>query len=317
MNPDNTMTLVETARLYYEHNLSQQAIAQRLDISRPGVSRLLQKARDKGIVTIRINDPSERGTRLEALLQERYNLKKVYIVPSDPDYRVVQLQLGRAAVRFLDETVSDNMVLGVSWGTTLQEVARQVKRRDLKNTYVVQLNGGISRAEYDTHASEIAQTIGVRYNAIPYLLPLPAVVSDPEVKSAILSDKNMARTLDLARKASVALFTVGSFSTKSVLVKAEYFEPEEVQGLLENGAVGDICSRILKKDGSICSKELNSRTIGIELKDLKNKPYSVAVAGGPEKAEAIRAGLLGRWFNTLITDDNTAKILLTESGEDQ
>ncbi|NOZ75409.1 MAG: sugar-binding transcriptional regulator [FCB group bacterium] len=309
------MILVEAARLYYEHNLSQQAIAQRLKISRPGVSRLLQKARDKGIVEITIHDPSQRGTRLESQLRERFSLKRVSVVPTNPDYSKLQQNLGRAAVRFIEENAADNLILGVSWGTTLQEVARQVKPKAYRNMIVVQLNGGISRAEYDTHASEIAQTIGERFQAIPYLLPLPAVVSDPQVKQAILSDKNISRTLSLARQATVALFTVGSFSWESVLVKADYFEPEEVQSLLDRQAVGDICSRILDREGRICSPELDSRTIGIELSDLKQKEFSVAIAGGKDKLAAIRAGLKGNWFNSLITDEWVARELISEAGE--
>jgi len=42
----HTSLLVEIARLYYEHNFSQQKIASKLGISRSGVSRLLQRARD-------------------------------------------------------------------------------------------------------------------------------------------------------------------------------------------------------------------------------------------------------------------------------
>ena len=37
--------LVEAARLYYEHDFSQQQIAQKLGVSRPSVSRILHKAR--------------------------------------------------------------------------------------------------------------------------------------------------------------------------------------------------------------------------------------------------------------------------------
>ena len=41
--------MLEVARLYYEHQFSQQQIADKIGISRPGVSRLLQQARDTGI----------------------------------------------------------------------------------------------------------------------------------------------------------------------------------------------------------------------------------------------------------------------------
>ncbi|RMF10265.1 MAG: sugar-binding transcriptional regulator [Candidatus Neomarinimicrobiota bacterium] len=310
MSRNETMILVEAARLYYQHNLSQQVIAQKLNVSRPTVSRLLQKAREQGIVEIRIHDPGERGTRLEQQLMQVYSLKLARVVPSAPEYRMIQRHLGKAAAQVLADHVRDGMTVGLSWGTTLQEVARQVKRHAYRQLTVVQLNGGISRAEYDTHASEITQTIADRWEALPYLLPLPAVVSDASVKAAILSDKHISRTLELGRQASLALFTVGSFSRESVLVKADYFDDREVADLLQQGAVGDICSRILDRQGRICSPELDHRTIGIELEELQRKELAIAVAGGREKLAAIRAGLRGRWFNGLITDEGVARELV-------
>jgi len=310
LQSDKTLIMVEAARLYYVHQLNQQQIAKKLGISRPGVSRLLQRARDDGIVRIEIVDPSERGSQLEDKLKKQYGLKKVVVVPEDEDVHVVKRRLGQAAVIMLDQIVTEGTILGISWGTTMQEVARQVRSKHIKDVVVVQLNGGISRAEYDTHASEISQKIGEKYRAIPFLLPLPAVVDQSDLKRAIVSDKNIARTLELARKAEIAIFTIGSFGHQSVLVKADYFEIDEVDSLLSRGAVGDICSRIISYDGKICSDELNSRTIGIELEELKRKQYSIAVAGGKEKLQAIKAGLQGQWFNTLITDEWVAFELL-------
>ena len=318
MNPEfeEISILVETARLYYEHGLSQQQIASKLGVSRPGVSRLLQTARDRGIVSIKIIDPTGRGTRLEAQLTETFSLKKVVVVPnSGEDYQIIQKRLGQAAVQLLDELIVNDLTLGVSWGTTMQAFAGQVQRHGAQNMTVVQLNGGISRAEYDTHASEIAQTIGEKYSAIPYLLPLPAIVDNPAVKQAIISDKQIAYTLNLARQAPVAFFTVGSFDYESVLVKADYFEESEVTDLLDRGAVGDICSRIINNEGKICSVSLDARTIGIDLDELKDKSHAVAVAGGKDKLPAIRAGLRGRLFNTLITDEWIANQLLQSINE--
>ncbi len=305
--------LVEAAKLYYEHQLSQLEISKKLGVSRPTVSRLLQQARNAGIVKIEITDPSEVGTQLESALVDKFDLKKVLVVPNDiDDNSIIKKRLGKATVVLIDQLISEGIILGISWGTTMQEVARQIRPRRVKDMIVVQLNGGISRAEIDTHASEIAKGIGESYKAIPYLMPLPAVVDSANLKQAILSDKNISRTLELGRKADIALFTVGSFDYDSVLVKADYFESDEVEALLQSGAVGDICSRILKADGTICSKELNSRTIGIELEEIKKKPYSIAVAGGKEKLAAIQAGLKGKWFNYLITDEWIATELLRD-----
>lgn len=305
--------LVEAAKLYYVHQLSQLEISKKISVSRPTVSRLLQQARDIGIVKINITDPNEVGTQLESALSIKYGLKKVIVVPYDSDNtQVIKKRLGKASVLLLDKILSEGSILGISWGTTMQEVARQIQSRKIKNMVVVQLNGGISRAELDTHASEIAKTIGDRYQAIPYLMPLPAIVDNAELKMAILSDRNISRTLELGRKADIAMFTIGSFNYNSILVKADYFNDTEVEKLLDAGAVGDICSRILTKEGKVCSKELNGRTIGIELEEIKEKQYSIAVAGGKDKLAAIKAGLKGKWFNSLITDEWIATELLKD-----
>jgi len=294
--------LVEAARLYYEHDFSQQQIAKKLGVSRPGVSRLLNKARELGIIRIEIKDPLDSGIKIESDLKKKYDLKKIVVVPEDDRMTIIKKRLGQAAVKMLNELITDNFVLGVSWGTTMQEVARHMPEKKMQNLNVVQLNGGVSKAAYDTHASEIAQTIGIKLHATPYLLPLPAIVDSPQVKKVITSDKNIARTLDLGKKSEIAVFTVGLFNEDSVLVKADYFEDKEIKSLLGKGAIGDICSRIIDNNGHICSESLNSRTIGIELDDLKKKPYSIAVVGGKEKLPAIRSALCGKWFNCLITD---------------
>ncbi|NQV15183.1 sugar-binding transcriptional regulator [bacterium] len=309
---DRNPLLLEAARLYYEHNLNQAQIAARLDVSRPGVSRLLQEARDSGIVKIQIIDPNASGTRLESALRQKYGLKHVVVVPSDKDDTVLKSRLGYALINLLDQLLTENTTLGVSWGTTLLAATEHLKSRAMKNMTVVQLNGGVSKAELDTYASEIAGRMGENYHAIPYLLPLPAIVDTAELKKAIISDRHIAKTLKLAREADIAAFTVGAFGSKSVLVQADYFEEEEVQALIQQGAVADICSRLIKADGSICSSELDDRTIGIELEELKAKPFSIAVAGGTDKALAIKAGLAGGYFISLITDEDVANELLGE-----
>jgi len=305
--------LIEIARLYYEHNFSQEQIAKKMEISRPGISRLLQQAREMGIVRIKIVDPSHSGTRLEAKLKDKFGLKNVIVVPNDSSSTQIKKHLGEATVRFLDGLVNKNTVLGVSWGTTMQEVAKSFKRKSVDGMVVVQLNGGVSKAGYDTHASEVAQKIAEKCSATPYLLPLPAIVDNADLKQAIMNERNISRTLEYAINADVAIFTIGLFNQDSVLVKADYFEPDEINDLIKKGAIADICSRLITDKGEICSQELNQRSIGIELENLGTKKYSIAVAGGKEKLPAIRAGLKSGIFNVLITDEWVATQLLEKA----
>ncbi|EFG7218134.1 MarR family transcriptional regulator, partial [Escherichia coli] len=59
MDKEKQQLSIEAARLYYQSDYSQQQIAEQLQISRPTVSRLLQFAKEKGYVQIRVMDPFE------------------------------------------------------------------------------------------------------------------------------------------------------------------------------------------------------------------------------------------------------------------
>ena len=309
--PKNIPLIVEVARLYYDYHLSQNQIAQKIGISRPGVSRLLTQARDQGIVRIEIIDPQQNITQLETQVSEKYKLKKVIIVPNEEisDFELKN-RLGFVAAKYLEKLMREGITLGVSWGSTIQSVANQINPKRLSNVTVVQLIGGLSKAEYDTHASEISMTVAKNYQALPYLLPLPAIVDSTELKQAIVNDKNISKTLELAHHAEIALFSVGALNHDAALVKADYLDKADVDLLLSKGAVGDICTHIITENGEICDFDLDERTIGIELKNLGKKRFSIAVAGGKEKLKVIRAGLLARYFNVLVTDEITANNLL-------
>jgi acetolactate synthase small subunit len=55
-------------------------------------------------------------------------------------------------------------------------------------------------------------------------------------------------------------------------------------------------------------------SFAIDLDNLKQKKLSIAIAGSPNKIEVILGMLRGRYCHVLITDEETAKCLLTRSG---
>jgi deoxyribonucleoside regulator len=311
LSDEKLSKLIEVAKLYYQFDFSQQKIAEKLGISRPSVSRMLQQAKEQGIVQIKIFDQSEGTERLANSVKETFNLKHCIVIPV-PEYNeeVIKMELGKAAANYLGEIVQNGDIIGTTWGTTLYEVAEHVKPKNVKDVSVVQLNGGVSYSESNTYAAEILNFLSTAFNTSPHFLPLPAVVDHPVVANAIISDRHIKRVLNLGKQCHIALFTVGEFTKESTLFKAGYFSSDDFDGLKAQNAVGDICSRIFDSEGNICSKELDERTIGINLSDLSNKPYSILVAGGMEKVDAIIGALKGQFTNVLITDQHTAQILL-------
>ncbi|MFD1736620.1 sugar-binding transcriptional regulator [Bacillus salitolerans] len=317
MKDEKLSKLIEVAKLYYQFDFSQQQIAEQLGVSRPSVSRLLQQAKERGIVQIKILDQTEGTEQLAELLKKYYKLKHCIVIPIlESNKDAMKKELGKAAANYLYDIVKDGDIIGTTWGTTLYQVAQNVQHKNVKGVSVVQLNGGVSYSETHTYASEILNYLSAAFNTAPHFLPLPAVVDHPLVANAIMSDRHIKHVLELGRKSNIAIYTVGELYNDSTLFKAGYYSVEDIELVKNHGGVGDICSRIFNKYGHICSQDLDERTIGIKLSELSNKEYSILVAGGLEKTEGIYGALTGQFSNVLITDQYTAQSLLEmEEGE--
>ncbi len=304
--------MVRVARMYYEFGYIQEVIAEKEGISRSSVSRILDKAYKEGIIQIKVVYPLQPVRDLEESLKAHFNLKKVFVVPMIIDHPdAVRNDLGIAVAGFLKEIITDGEIIGVSWGTTLPYVTHNMGIIPKQRITVVQLNGGVAKNYLSTQSGAIVEGFVQAFNAVPYMLPVPAIVDSVDLAAAIAADSNVKQTLDLARQARIALFGIGRASNESILVKAGYFCQGEYEDLLNKGAVGDICSRYFKIDGSIADTELYNRTVGISLEELAVKDYSIAVANGEEKAEAILGALRGGYVNTLFIDECAARKCLS------
>jgi len=310
MDQDKIRKMIDAAKMYYFMDYSQQDIADKLGVSRPTVSRFLQQAKEEGFVQIRIMDPSEDTAKLAYQLKQKYNLKKVIVVPV-PHYEddLIKEYLAEDTALYLDEVVKDGDTLAVTWGSTIYQIARKLRHKHVNQVNVVQLKGGVSHLETNTYNSEILHLFGKAYNTYPHFLPLPAIVDHLLVKQAMESDRHIRKILDMGEQANIALFTVGVTESDSLFLQMGYFSEEELN-VIYSKAVGDICSRFFDTSGQICVPDLNARTIGIELEALKHKEQSILVAGGARKVEVIYGALRGRYANVLITDQFTAKSLL-------
>ncbi|MEH7546801.1 MULTISPECIES: sugar-binding transcriptional regulator [Bacillaceae] len=310
MEQDKLNKVIEAAKLYYLLDYNQNEIAKILGVSRPTVSRLLQQAKSEGIVKISIMDPTENVENLASQLEKKFHLKKA-IVASIPQYEdhIIKNYLGEMAANYLEGIVKDDDIIGVTWGTTLYHIAIELRQKFVKNVKVVQLKGGVSHAETNTYASEILYLFGKAFNTTPLNLPLPAIVDHVVVKQAMEADRHIRRILEMGKQANIALFTIGSIKTDSLLFQLGYFTDSDLESI-SGKAVGDICSRFFDKDGQICNESLNERTLGVNLDELSKKEYSIVVAGGPNKIDGIYGALIGKYANVLVTDQFTAKFLL-------
>ncbi len=309
---DNLEFLARVASLYYEEGMTQQRISEELGYSRSAISRFLTAARDSGVVEIRVHHPLQRDLDLEVRLKELFHLDTIRVLKGyNWEYQRMLPRLGSLGARLVEERVRDDMLLGVSWGTAVYEVANALRAPYLPNLTVIQMIGALGTPDPQIDGGELARSYARAFGGRYRIFPAPALVESPEAQAAIMQERPIRDTLDLARQVDIAILGIGTTDpAMSSFVRAEYLTPAEVGDLADTGAVGDVCAVHFDAQGQVLDLPLAARVIGVSYDDLLKIPFRLAVAGGDVKAPAILGALRSRLITALVTDDLAARKVL-------
>jgi DNA-binding transcriptional regulator LsrR (DeoR family) len=140
----------------------------------------------------------------------------------------------------------------------------------------------------------------------------PAVLSTAGLRDALMGEPVLQRQFELIGQAGLIVFGVGGLAAESTMRIADVTSDEEIDAYAREGAAAVLICRFLDRDGKQIVRELDRRVIGIELDELRGVPNRLCVAGGAQKAEAIRAVLMGGYATHLVTDMDAAECLLTD-----
>jgi deoxyribonucleoside regulator len=261
-------------------------------------------------VRIEIVHPSARRFSLERELCGFYDLADAVVVPATDSESDVQGRVAQAAADYLTTFRPVPRTLGVSWGRTLHAVAARLRPGWAVGVNPVQINGSVSSTRQATAAADTAVVIARKAQGTATLLPSPAIFEQSATRRAIEADRSVQSVLELARNASAYLFSAGVVDSSSVHVDSGYLTQEDVASLADKGAVGDVVGRFITESGQVADDELNSRTLGISLDDLRAARTSIAVIAGSTKHRIAHAVVSSGLCTTLITDEATANYLL-------
>ena len=306
--------MTKIARMYHERGARQSEIAEALSISQAKVSRLLKRAEAVGIVRTTVTVAPGVYAELEERLEDRFGLTEAVVVDVGPDADEAETlaSIGAGAAAYLEATLGGGDRIGVSsWSQTVLAMVDRLRPFTTRGaTEVVQLLGGVGAPEAQSHSNRILGELARMLGAEPVYVPAPGIVAGPAIRDSLLADPSMQEVTRHWRELTMAIMGVGSIEPSSVLATSgNAFAADERVDLMADGAVGDICHRIFRTDGSLVRGSLDDRIIAIPVEDLREIPRRVGIAGGPRKLEAIRGALAGGWVTTLITDLRTAEAL--------
>ena len=301
--------LVQASRLYYELGETQNAIADRLGVTRPQVSRLLKRARAEGIVEIRIIDKTAVESPAADALRRSYSLDAVHLAPTvaGPE-DLTRRMVGRLAAQVLRSKIRDGAIVGIGDGASVSAVADALDDAPSPiSATVVPLAGGYwSPGPEREPFRRIAEALGAQAHG----LMAPGLVDDATTKHALEAHAGVRAVVDLWGRLDVALVGIGGRAWGAASVG------EEVAAELERGgAVGEILIAPFDLDGVFLCPALRERVLAFDARALGRVPVSIGVGAGESKVRPVLGALRAGVIRTLVTDVATAEAVVALDAE--
>ncbi len=302
----------DAAIAHYVRGETMAAIARKMGVSRSTISRLLSQARDEGLVHISVALPaqlSEAGEMLEREFGIKTHVADIAHAVSDAERLS---EVCRVAGRLLGHRLSaaSDQVIGFAWGTTISEMVRHLVPVPDSRSTVVQMNGAANHQTFGIpYASSILAQASAKLGGRIVEFPVPAFFDNPETRELLWKERSVKRVVDIQKKIDIAVFGVGSFGgpLASHVYAAGYLDPEQIALLQREGVVGDICTVMLRADGSWKDLAINQRASGLNPDELKRFPQRLCIAASPAKAAPLLAALKAGVITDLIVDETTAQ----------
>lgn len=300
--------LARIAWFYYHDNLTQSEIGEKLKLPRLKVSRLLEKGRQIGLIKVQINSRYKGCLELEEALKQRFQLDYIRVLPELENYEI-NARLGVGAAQMLMTLLKPKQVLSFGFGDTVMHTIKYsndfIKQNQIK---LITLTGGVG-----PYMQSIGQLDG---SCSISIIPAPLRASSAEAAQLFQKESYVRDIMLAASMADVAVVGIGSTTQKtaSTLVKAGYLlNTEQLDQFRQLGAVGDILGYFFQQDGTLKSEmPIHQELISVSLDNLKRIPKVVGVAGGEDKIDAILAALHGKYINSLVTEEKTARTILAK-----
>lgn len=299
------------ARRYYLDERSKVQIAEEFGLSRFKVARLLDLARDSGLVRIEIGHPGLVDVDLSARLQDKFGLQRAVVVDTKDDHaETLRTQVGQVAADLLAELIGPDDVLGVAWARAVGAMAKSLPR--LPGVSVVQLTGAIALPGSGDSSFDIVRDVARAAGGPAYVYYAPIVLPDPVTARALRRQSDVARAFSQVARVTKAVVGLGLCAPGQSTLYDALGERDHAE-LRERGVLAEVAGVFLSSEGEPVDTELSQRVISIGAEDLERIPDVLVIAYGTVKVPAARAALSSGLVDGFVTHASFARALLDGS----
>lgn len=305
------------AWMYYIAGLTQQDIASALGLSRQAAQRLISGAREMGMVTVKISHPVARCIKLAQELQNKFSLSLCRIVPSaglsnDAIHPMLALEGAEVMTQFI--SLRQPQVFGIGSGKTLRAIIDTLPGFNQPQHQCVSLIGAIARdgcgTRYDMPL-KMAEKMQGKY----FIIPAPLYADSPEDKAMWCRHRIYQQVTARALNADVTFLGIGEVGAGCPLNDEGFISDNQVRELERQHVAGEILGHFFNHQGKRLHSELDALLTSVPLTRHTQRKV-IGFAAGEKKYHAIRAALIGKWINGLVSDEDSAIKLLADSAQD-
>lgn len=311
MGPNELVRLGYIASRHYRDGVTRTEIGRELGLSRFKVGRLLDKARQMGVVKLEIATQGHIDVELSLQVRQRFGLKRALaVITPDIDGAILRASLASASAALLEEILEPGDVVGLAAGRTLNAVASEIT--SLPKIESVGL-GGVAVPVMD-HGVEVIRQFAQKSSGPNWPIFAPLLLESPEVASSLRHDPLISQAHARFSQVTKGLVAIGSWDPPDSQLYDTARKLGVADELVSRGVVGEVLATLYDREGTLIPA-LADRSIAMTADGLRQVPEVIAIAGGPRKTAAVLGAIRAKIVNSLVVDTNLARRLLKESSE--
>jgi DNA-binding transcriptional regulator LsrR (DeoR family) len=307
--PAEVVLAARVARQYYLEGVSKIDIADQLGISRFRVARLLDSARQTGMVRIEIGLPGgSLDAGLSAELCSAFGLKQAFVFNfPDHDEPALRRRLGEAAGQALMDLISPGDVVGMSWSRTLSGLAAALTQ--MPPCPIVQLTGAVPPPD-GRDLLDLVRSVARIGGGPAHVFYAPMILNDARSAAAIRRQADIAGAFALVPSVTMAVVAIGAWAPGLSTIY-DAITPAERDALAQLGVCAEVAGVFIGEDGRPIGTPLDSRMIVTPGPALERIPFVLLVAHGVAKNASVSAAIRGGMVHGLVTHASLARSLLS------
>src|SRR5260221_7811881 len=296
--PSEVVLAARVARQFYLEGISKVDIADRLGISRFRVARLLDSARESGLVRIEIGLPGGMlDAGLSAELCSAFGLKQAFVYNFPEEESPLRQRLGEAAGQVLMELITPGDVLGLSWSRTLSGLTAALTQ--LPPCPIVQLTGAVPPPD-GRDLLELVRSVARIGGGTAHVFYAPMLVDDAQTASAIRRQGDIAEAFALVPSVTIAVVAIGAWAPGLSTIY-DAVTPAERETLASLGVSAELAGVFIGPGGKAVTTPLDSRMIITSGSVLPRIPFVLSPAYGTAKNPAVKAPIPAGLVHALVT----------------